>query len=82
MQRENSQGILYHEGLYEDVQSKDQNIPNGSNDIRPFGSAKGKTYTFSWCQGSTRISSKNKIYFGSEEEAKGVGRRLSKLCKK
>jgi hypothetical protein len=52
------------------------------DDNRPFGSIKGKTYTFNWCQGSNRISLKNKIYFGSEEEAKGVGRTLSKMCKR
>ncbi len=51
-------------------------------DPRPFGSSKGKTYTFTWCQGASRIASKNKIYFGSEEEARLVGRTLSKLCTK
>lgn len=48
----------------------------------PFASKKGKTYTFSWCQGSTRISVKNKIYFKDESTAQASGRTLSKLCKK
>lgn len=52
------------------------------NDIRPFGSKSGKTYTFSWCQGSTRILEKNKIYFTSGGQAEASGRTLSKLCKK
>lgn len=49
---------------------------------RPFASIGGKTYTFSWCQGSSVISEKNKIYFKSEEDAKNSGRELSKLCQK
>ena len=32
-------------------------------DNRPFGSVNGPTYTFSWCQGSSSILPKNKIYF-------------------
>ncbi len=81
-QRENSQSVVYREGLYEDIQSKDQHISGGSNDVRPFGSIKGKTYTFSWCQGATRISTKNKIHFASEDEARSSGRTLSKLCRR
>lgn len=53
-----------------------------SNDSRPFASRKGKTYTFSWCSGSSRIASKNKIFFQSETEAQQSGRTLSKLCKR
>jgi hypothetical protein len=49
---------------------------------KPFASKNGKTYTFSWCQGNTRINAKNKIYFSSEDEAKRSGRYLSKLCQK
>jgi hypothetical protein len=52
-----------------------------SRDSRPFASKKGRTYTFSWCNGATRISTKNKIFFKSEAEAKQSGRTLSKLCK-
>lgn len=47
-----------------------------------FGSVYGKTYTFSWCQGASRILEKNKIYFTSQEEAARSGRSLSKLCSK
>jgi hypothetical protein len=53
-----------------------------NNDGKPFGSVSGKTYTFSWCQGSSRISLKNKIYFSSTGEAESSGRTLSKLCRK
>jgi hypothetical protein len=53
-----------------------------SNSPFPFASRKGKTYTFSWCSGSGRISPKNKITFHSESEAQATGRTLSKLCKK
>lgn len=49
---------------------------------KPFGSRSGKTYTFSWCQGSSRILAKNKIYFTNEEEAQASGRTLSKLCQR
>jgi hypothetical protein len=52
-----------------------------SRDSQPFASKKGKTYTFSWCSGASRISAKNKIYFKSEADAKSSGRTLSKLCK-
>ena len=46
----------------------------------PFASINGKTYTFSWCSGSDRILSKNRIYFKNEEDAKNSGRTLSKMC--
>ncbi len=48
----------------------------------PFASSKGKTYTFTWCSGSSKISTKNKIYFKTEAEAIATGRTLSKLCHK
>ncbi len=48
----------------------------------PFASINGKTYTFSWCSGSGRISAKNRIYFKTEVDAVATGRTLSKLCKK
>ncbi len=46
-----------------------------------FASVSGKTYTYSWCQGASRIKEENKIFFQSEDEAKRTGRTLSKLCK-
>jgi hypothetical protein len=52
------------------------------SDARPFASIHGKTYTFSWCNGSSNISAKNKIYFTNEEGAQATGRTLSKLCQK
>jgi hypothetical protein len=51
-------------------------------EARPFASIKGTTYTFSWCQGSSRISANNKVFFTNEGEAKRSGRSLSKLCQK
>ncbi len=48
----------------------------------PFGSKKGKTYTYSWCKGSSPIKQANKIYFTSDAEAIASGRTLSKLCVK
>lgn len=53
-----------------------------SYDSRPFGSSKGKTYTFSWCQGSAMILAKNKVYFKNEADAEFKGISLSKLCQK
>jgi hypothetical protein len=52
------------------------------SDTRPFASKHGKTYTFSWCQGSSRIKEANKVFFINETEALQSGRTLSKLCKK
>jgi hypothetical protein len=52
----------------------------GSGNVKPFGSKGGSTYTFSWCQGSTRILEKNKIYFTSERDAQQSGRTLSRMC--
>lgn len=46
----------------------------------PFGSKNGKTFTYAWCKGSTRIKEANKVYFGSKEQAEKSGRSLSKLC--
>jgi hypothetical protein len=51
-------------------------------DSRPFASVNGKTYTFSWCQNSKAISTKNRIYFVDEAAAKASGRNLSLLCQK
>ena len=67
--------VIYQEGknLGLDVQ-KDRGLP--------FGSKTGKTYTFFWCQGSSRIKETNKIIFSNEEEASKAGRTLSKLCQK
>jgi hypothetical protein len=67
--------VVYQEGVESGVVEK--------NDTSlPFGSKNGKTYTFTWCQGSSRILEKNKIIFGSEDEAQKSGRTMSKLCKK
>ena len=49
-------------------------------EVQPFASRNGKTYTFSWCGGSSAIKDSNKIYFKTEEQAKASGRTLSKLC--
>ncbi len=45
-----------------------------------FASKNGKTYTYAWCQGASRIKEANKIFFTNEETAKRSGRTLSKLC--
>ena len=47
-----------------------------------FASVSGKTYTYSWCKGASRIKESNKVYFSSETEAKSTDRRLSKLCQR
>ena len=70
--------VIYKEADRVDSQELSQNGDTG----KPFASKSGKTYTFEWCQGSSRISSKNKIYFSSLAEAEASGRTLSKLCKK
>lgn len=80
--RENKIGVQYILGTGDAYALNDIDTGSKMTDSRAFGSIKGKTYTFSWCQGATRISPKNKIYFASEEEAKGRGRTLSKMCKK
>lgn len=51
-----------------------------NNTSKIFASKNGKTYTFSWCQGSNKIKEENKIYFKNEQEALNSGRVLSKLC--
>jgi hypothetical protein len=74
--------ILYTEAI--DVKASESisdSFAQGNNS-RPFGSSKGKTYTFAWCQGSDRILEKNKVYFTSENQAVASGRTLSKLCKR
>ena len=74
----NMKEIIYKKGSY-DISISEEGSDKGD---KPFGSRKGKTYTFSWCKGGRVIKESNKIYFGSEEEAKSTGRTLSKLCKK
>lgn len=70
--------VVYQENTLPKILSATQ----VSDDSRPFGSRKGKTYTFTWCSGSGTIKASNKIYFGSPEEAEAQGRTLSKLCKR
>lgn len=70
--------IVYKEGAVDNLAQNFADTSAGN----PFASNKGKTYTFSWCQGASRILSKNKIIFSSEEEAKSSGRTLSKMCQK
>ena len=64
------------------IKSTGGEVLGEATDSRPFASVNGKTYTFSWCGGSSNISTKNKIYFTSEVEAQKSGRTLSKLCSK
>lgn len=71
---ENYEPLSYIEGINEGNVSKNE-------DSRIFASINGKTYTYKWCSGSSRILDKNKIYFKNEEEAKRSGRTLSKKCK-
>ena len=59
-----------------------EEIVNSTVDSRPFASINGKTYTYAWCQGSGMITSKNRIYFNTTQDAEKTGRALSKLCKK
>lgn len=53
-----------------------------SRDTKPFGSKKGTTYTFSWCQNAGQTKEVNKVYFKNAQEAEKAGRTLSKLCQK
>jgi hypothetical protein len=79
------QKVTYKESLSEDSLSNYGNKLNSVSfvqDARPFGSKKGKTYTFSWCNGSKSTSLKNKVYFVSSKDAESSGRTLSKLCKR
>ena len=59
-----------------------QTVVSKQTESRPFGSASGTTYTYTWCSGSSRTLARNRIYFASEDEAKRSGRTLSKLCSK
>lgn len=74
--------VIYKEGTGT-ISLYNSGTPNDADhDSRPFGSSKGKTYTFSWCMRSGVIRAANKIYFANEEDAKRSGRTMSKLCKK
>lgn len=55
------------------------NVPT-SKTSAIFASKNGKTYTYSWCKGSSRIKETNRIYFSTEKDAQTSGRQLSKLC--
>lgn len=73
-QQDSIQKVIYSEGK----------VKQDRGEVRagqPFASKNGKTYTFTWCKGSSVIAAKNKLYFPSEEAAKNSGRTLSKLCK-
>ena len=71
------------EVIYRENSAIDAETATSLVDVKkPFGSKKGKTYTFSWCSGSGNIKQANKIYFGSQEEAEAQGRMMSKLCRR
>ncbi len=76
-ERQGYQKLVYSQGPREESRELSH-----TEEVRPFASKNGKTYTFTWCSGSGNIALKNKIYFGSEYEAKNSGRSLSKLCQK
>lgn len=50
--------------------------------LRPFASKNGTTYTFSWCSSSGNIKEANRIYYADELQAQASGKRLSKLCQR
>ena len=77
--------IVYKEASTKESSSLSVNLvtkETRDNGGFPFGSRKGKTYTFSWCRSSSMIKSSNKMYFSSVNEAEKAGRTLSKFCKK
>lgn len=63
--------VVYFEGEHEVIEGED---------LRPFASRNGPTYTFPWCQGADQIKKENIVYFANAEEAERSGRTLSKLC--
>ena len=75
-ERENWKELVYKPGVDDSSYVSDDSVMTNIKDSRAFGSSKGKTYTFSWCQGASRISPKNKVYFSTEDEAKKTGRIL------
>ena len=74
--------VIYQEATDKSTDTDVTPIGTDISDTRPFGSIHGKTYTFSWCQGSKRILQKNRVYFVSATEADQSHRTLSLLCKK
>lgn len=68
--------VLYSSNNQLEVTYASSNVPT------IFASKNGKTYTFSWCQGANRILAKNRIYYKNEDDARQVGKVLSKLCQK
>jgi hypothetical protein len=74
--------VIYKESVTEEKYQSSQGVGQEIDAGKPFGSRKGKTYTFSWCSGSGNIKPANKIYFASPSDAEAKGRTLSKLCKK
>ncbi len=77
-QREQRKDVVFRENIT--ISSVHTDIQHDAG--KPFGSKKGKTYTFSWCSGSSNIKPENKIYFASSVDAEAKGRTLSKLCKR
>ncbi len=74
--------VIYRVSSDENRMEESLGVGQGTDNGKPFGSRKGKTYTFSWCSGSGNIKPGNKIYFSSPTDAEANGRTLSKLCKK
>lgn len=66
-------GAAYYENEDETIEGED---------LRPFASRNGPTYTYAWCQGADQIKKENIVYFANAEEAERSGRTLSKLCQR
>lgn len=46
-----------------------------------FGSKNGTKYYWTSCSGASRIKEENKVFWNSEEEARGAGHEKSSTCK-
>ncbi|HEY4512595.1 MAG TPA: hypothetical protein VJH63_02955 [Candidatus Paceibacterota bacterium] len=67
----------------DEKKEKDLSVPqmNGQNQNGQIVASKnGKRYYFPWCTGISRISEKNKVYFGSALEAERFGLILAANC--
>ena len=81
-EQRNQTEVVYREGFIQESVMSNGGVGQHVDSEKPFGSKKGKTYTFSWCSGSSNIKPENKIYFASLVDAEAKGRTLSKLCRK
>jgi hypothetical protein len=64
----------------EEVIITNQDLNNETTSPRYVASRKGRVYYFTWCSGAKNISTENRVYYKTANDARAVGLTPSKAC--